>query len=143
VKVPHRSAFDAPAVKRQLGVAITPWSSFSDYLKELANCRMAEKTVDGFLTKVFAYGHSNTKQRGPAFNEHAARKVFALYTGQGKGSGLSSAKGTAWGLLNSVTEYVDHHRRSRSNDYRRDAAWFGQGALLKQRAWDEALQLVA
>jgi phage/plasmid-like protein (TIGR03299 family) len=143
VKVPHRRAFDAQAVKQQLGVAITPWSSFCDHIKELANCRVAEKTVEGFLTKVFAYGHLNTASHGPTFNEHAAQKVLTLYTGQGKGSGLSSAKGTAWGLLNSVTEYLDHHRRSRSNDYRRDAAWFGQGAMLKQRAWGEMLQLIA
>jgi phage/plasmid-like protein (TIGR03299 family) len=143
VKVPHRSDFDAHAVKQQLGVAVTPWSSFSDHINELANCRVAEKTVEGFLTKVFAYGHSNTAPHGPAFNEQAVQRVLALYAGQGRGSELSSAKGTAWGLLNSVTEYMDHHRRSRSNDHRRDAAWFGQGTMLKQRAWGEALQLIA
>jgi hypothetical protein len=33
VKVPHRRAFDAQAVKQQLGVAIIPWSSFSDHIK--------------------------------------------------------------------------------------------------------------
>jgi phage/plasmid-like protein (TIGR03299 family) len=143
VKVPHHSDFDAQTVKQRLGVAITPWSSFSDHIKELANCRVAGKTVEDFLTKVFTYGHSSTDPHGTTFNEHAAQKVLALYTGQGKGSEMSSAKGTAWGLLNSVTEYMDHHRRSRSNDHRRDAAWFGQGAMLKQRAWGEVLQLIA
>jgi phage/plasmid-like protein (TIGR03299 family) len=143
VKVPHRSAFDAQAVKQQLGIAVTPWSSFADHIKELANCRMAEKAVETFLTKVFVYGHLDTAAKEPAFNEQAAQKVLALYAGQGKGSGLASAKGTAWGLLNSVTEYVDHHRRSRSHDHRRDAAWFGQGALLKQRACCEAFKLIA
>jgi phage/plasmid-like protein (TIGR03299 family) len=143
VKVPHRSEFDAQAVKQQLGVAVTPWSSFSDHIKELANCRMAEKAVEEFLTKVFAYGYSSAGQHSLPVNECAIQKVTALYAGQGKGSGMSSAKGTAWGLLNSVTEYIDHHRRSRSNDHRRDAAWFGQGAMLKQRAWGEALQLIA
>jgi phage/plasmid-like protein (TIGR03299 family) len=143
VKVPHRSAFDAQAVKRQLGIAITPWSSFSDHIKELAICRVPEKTVEDFLTKVFAYSHSTTEPHRSVVNEYAARKVFELYTGQGNGSGLPSSKGTAWGLLNSVTEYVDHHRRSRSKDHRRDAAWFGHGAVMKQRAWSEALQLIA
>ncbi|MBA8683743.1 hypothetical protein [Stenotrophomonas tumulicola] len=38
--------------------------------------------------------------------------------------------------------YTDH-RRARSDDHRRDAAWFGQGAAIKQRAWDEVLKLVA
>jgi phage/plasmid-like protein (TIGR03299 family) len=143
VKVPHRSEFDAQAVKQQLGIAVTPWSSFSDHIKELANCRVAKKAVEDFLTKVFAYSHSDTSPYGSAFNERAVQKVLGLYAGQGKGSGLSSAKGTAWGLLNSVTEYTDHHRRSRSSDHRRDAAWFGQGATLKQRAWGEALKLIA
>ena len=143
VKVPHRSEFDAQAVKQQLGIAIAPWSSFSDYIKELANCRVAEKAVDSFLTKVFAYSTAATGPGSLMVNEHAMKKVQTLYAGQGKGAELSSAKGTAWGLLNSVTEYIDHHRRAHSNDHRRDAAWFGQGALLKQRAWSEALQLIA
>ena len=32
---------------------------------------------------------------------------------------------------------------SRSEDHRKDAAWFGQGAQIKQRALDTALKLVA
>jgi phage/plasmid-like protein (TIGR03299 family) len=143
VKVPHRSEFDAQAVKQQLGIAIAPWSSFSEYVRELANCRVAEKAVDSFLKKVFAYSATTTEPGSPMVNEHAMKKVQTLYAGQAKGAELSSAKGTAWGLLNSVTEYVDHHRRAHSNDHRRDAAWFGQGALQKQRAWSEALKLVA
>jgi phage/plasmid-like protein (TIGR03299 family) len=143
VKVPHRSDFDAKAVKQQLGIAIAPWSSFSEYIKELANCRVEEKVVDSFLTKVFTYSARGMEPRPLMVNSHAIKKVQTLYSGQGRGAELSSAKGTAWGLLNSVTEYVDHHRRAHSNDHRRDAAWFGQGALLKQRAWSEALKLVA
>jgi hypothetical protein len=42
-----------------------------------------------------------------------------------------------------VTQYVDFHRQARSDDHRRDAAWFGQGAQLKQRAWAEATSLLA
>jgi len=76
-------------------------------------------------------------------NERALKKVQSMYEGQGQGSELASASGTAWGLLNSVTEYVDHERRARSKEFRLDSAWFGQGAALKQRALDYALQLAA
>lgn len=76
-------------------------------------------------------------------NERALRKVQSLYEGRGRGSTLESANGTAWGLLNAVTEFVDHERRARSNEYRMDSAWFGQGAQIKQRALDSALQLIA
>ncbi|WP_425317852.1 DUF932 domain-containing protein [Pseudomonas nitroreducens] len=76
-------------------------------------------------------------------NERALRKVHELYEGAGRGSHLEAAKGTAWGLLNAVTEYVDHERRARSNEYRTDSAWFGQGAAIKQKALDAALELAA
>ena len=62
---------------------------------------------------------------------------------QRRGAELAAAKGTAWGLLCAVTEFVDHERRARSNEYRLDSAWFGQGAQIKQRALDAALQLAA
>jgi len=50
-------------------------------------------------------------------NERALRKVQELYEGRGRGSQLDSARGTAWGLLNAVTEYVDHERRARSIEF--------------------------
>ena len=56
---------------------------------------------------------------------------------------LAAAKGTAWGLLCSITEYVDHEKRARSAEYRMDSAWFGQGAAIKQRALYEAMAMVA
>ena len=37
---------------------------------------------------------------------------------------------------------VRNERRARTQDHRLDSAWFGQGAALKQRALDKALQLV-
>jgi hypothetical protein len=45
-------------------------------------------------------------------------------------------------IVNSVTQYVDSHRHARSVDHRRDAAWFGQGAQIKQRVWAEAMALL-
>jgi hypothetical protein len=56
---------------------------------------------------------------------------------------LSSASGTAWGLVNAVTQFVDHERRARSTDHRLDSAWFGQGAAIKAKAYQEAMKLAA
>ena len=141
VKVPHRSEFNADAVKQQLGITVAPWNRFVAKMKDLVVCPVDPDSVDGLLRRVLVYpGQSGT----PAVvNEQAVRSVRALYDGGGRGAQLASSRGTAWGLLNSVTEYVDHHRRARSDDHRREAAWFGQGAQFKQRAWDELVQLTA
>ncbi|MFZ6647169.1 DUF932 domain-containing protein [Undibacterium sp. TJN25] len=72
-------------------------------------------------------------------NERAIKKVQELYDGQGKGAELVSSKSTAFGLLNAITQYVDHERRAKSADHRLESAWFGQGANLKQKALDQAL----
>ena len=141
VKVPHRSAFDAEAVKQQLGITVAPWARFVSQMKDLVACPVDPNSVEGLLRRVLVYPGQPGK--APVVNEQAVRSVRALYDGGGRGAQLASSRGTAWGLLNSVTEYVDHHRRARSDDRRREAAWFGQGATFKQRAWDELVQLTS
>lgn len=144
VKVPHRSQFDAQAVKRQLGIAVASWDDFMMEMKAMSERRVNAKTTEAFLQRVLTYPAANVTARGMAVvNDRAAKSVQQLLAGRGKGSNLTSAAGTAWGLVNGVTEFVDHHRRARSDDHRLDAAWFGQGAALKQKAWDEALKLLA
>ena len=144
VKVGHRSQFDPQAVKRQLGIAISSWDAFLARMKALAECKVKDDAVEAFLKRVLTYPVNPQADGIPtAVNDRAMKTVQELYTGRGKGSEMASASGTAWGLLNSITEYIDHHRRARSNDHRLDAAWFGAGAAIKQKAWDEALRLVA
>jgi len=141
VKVGHRSQFDAQAVKKQLGIAVSPWDDFMVRIKALSERRLSASDSEAFLKRVLTTPASNSAE-ARAVGERTMNAVQSLYSGIGRGSQLASSAGTAWGLLNSVTEYVDHHRRARSDDHRRDTAWFGQGASLKQRAWEEALELV-
>lgn len=49
-------------------------------------------------------------------------KDIFLFEGYERGAMLDSAKGTAFGLLNSVTEFVDHERRAKSTDHRLESA---------------------
>lgn len=140
IKVPHRSQFDAARVKRQLGVTVEAWDGFVERMKVLCAQPVDTDTAEALLRRVLTYAVPNA---APVVNEHAVAGVRALYEGGGRGSQLASSRGTAWGLLNGITEYVDHHRRARSDDHRRDAAWFGEGARIKQRAWEEVMRLVA
>lgn len=140
VKVPHSTNFDAQAVKRQLGISVSSWDGFMYRMRPLAERKVKSHEAMNFFLRVFT---------DPEFtatgltNERAIKAVQTLYDGNGQGAELTSAKGTAWGLLNSVTEFVDHQRRARSQDHRLDSAWFGQGAVIKRKALDEVLKMVA
>jgi phage/plasmid-like protein (TIGR03299 family) len=140
VKVPHSTSFDPQAVKKQLGISVSSWEAFMYRMKTLSERRVKSHEAMNFFLRVFT--DPNTTAPGLT-NERAMKKVLALYEGGGKGSDLASSKGTAFGLLNSVTEYVDHERRARSTDHRLESAWFGQGATLKQKALEQALLMAA
>ncbi|MFB1631269.1 DUF932 domain-containing protein [Pseudomonas sp. AP-1] len=143
IKVPHSTRFDPQAVKKQLGIAVSQWDEFMYRMRGLAERKVQSHEAMGFFMNVLCDVAPNSKLPEVLPNERALRKVQGLYEGQGRGATLESAQGTAWGLLNAVTEYVDHERRARSTEYRMDSAWFGQGAVIKQRALDAALQLAA
>lgn len=140
VKVPHRTVFDAQSVKRQLGVSVSSWDSFLYRMKTLSERKVKSHEAMSYFLRVFADPDTSPTA---LTNERAIGCVQSLFDGQGRGAELSSSKGTSWGLLNAVTEFVDHHRRARTQDYRLDSAWFGQGAAIKRRALDEALKMVA
>lgn len=140
VKVSHRSIFDAEAVKSRLGLSVSSWDDFMYRLKGLSERRLKDTEAKAFLHRVFQGPQGSSRTRA---NERAMASVQALYQGTGRGARLASAQGTAYGLLNAVTEFVDHQRRARSAGRRLDSAWFGQGAALKQKALEQASLLVA
>ncbi|WP_066732838.1 DUF932 domain-containing protein [Cupriavidus sp. D384] len=142
VKVPHRSQFDPRAVKEELGIAISSWDGFLANMHSLADRKVSQTESERFFQRLFTYSWAKDDADAPArMNERGLKSVLNLFDGAGRGAALESASGTAWGLVNSVTEYVDHQKRARSSGNRLDSAWFGAGATLKQRAWDAALEL--
>lgn len=143
IKVPHRTSFDAQAVKKQLGIAVSQWDSFMYRMKTLSERKVKSHEAMNYFLRVLCNSDGGNDNSKGLINERALNKVQAMYEGHGRGAELDAAKNTAWGLLCSVTEYVDHERRARNDAYRLDSAWFGQGATLKQRALDEALALAA
>lgn len=141
VKVPHSTSFDPQVVKQQLGVSVSSWDAFIYRMKVLSERKVRSHEAMSYFLRVFT--DATAPNTTGLTNERALKAVQTLYDGHGHGAELASAKGTAWGLLNSVTEYVDHQRRARSQDSRLDSAWFGQGATLKKKALDEALKMAA
>lgn len=140
VKVRHSTSFDAQSVKRQLGISVSTWSSFMYQMKGLSERKVKTHEAMNYLSRVFS---DESKADSSSASDRTMAKVMALFDGRGRGAELASSKGTAFGLLNSVTEFVDHERRARSVDHRLESAWFGQGASVKEKALEQALMMIA
>ena len=138
VKVPHSTKFDPMQVKEALGLGFSNWDAFMRNLKQLGQRSVSPMEADQYLRAVL----NEPDAREGISDSKVFQKVGGLYLSDGMGADYAAANGTAWGLLNAVTEYVDHHRRARNQDNRLDSAWFGQGAILKQKAFNQALTLL-
>ena len=143
IRVTHNSTFNVENVKAQLGVASDSWDGFIDRVDALARRMVTDVEVKNFLVRLF--GNPEDLNAVEEFDQSKARSMKAvhdLFNGEGLGSMFDSADGTAWGLVNAVTEFTDHRSGSKSLDNRLDSTWFGSGALLKQLAWQAANELV-
>lgn len=164
VKVPHSTKFDAEKVKQQLGISVRTWDQHMYEMKQLSQRKVTQREAAVYLDAVFnnttmsiteqddniiqfyrdvaTQAQINSKEK-PEPNAKSMSKAMEMFNGQGRGASLSSAKDTAYGLLCSMTEFIDHERRATSRDHRLDSAWFGAGAAIKQRALEQALRLAA
>jgi len=147
VKVSHRSVFDEAKVKRQLGFAPAGFARFIRGARELSKREVSPEEGQLFALELLGgvaapQNAAQIVRNSKVVDSIGYQTVLALFGGKGRGSQLPGVAGTAWGLVNGVTEYVDHYQRSRSADNRFDSAEFGAGDALKTAAFDRALALL-
>lgn len=56
----------------------------------------------------------------------------------GPGSSIPGVAGTMWGAFNAVTDWLDH-TRGRNEETRLESTWFGSGRIIRERAFQCAL----
>ncbi len=159
VKVSHRSVFDANAVKAELGIARESFEQFMARARKLATTSVGQDMARDVLRELFGKPTVLTPEPikttggtidGSELSQLLARPVgkpaqvkenrnvaaaLELFNGAGIGADFPTATNTAWGLLNAVTQHVDH-AMGRGPNTRLDSAWFGKGADLKTKAME-------
>jgi phage/plasmid-like protein (TIGR03299 family) len=139
IRIPHSAEFDEKSVKAQLGLVEDVWSTHVEEVAALAERRVTDDEVRNWLLAVL--GDPKKPLEDQPIQKMA--KIYSLFAGKAIGSELPTAKDTAWGLVNAVTEFADYHASARTNSSRLNSAWLGEGASLKRKAWSEAMKLVA
>lgn len=139
----HRSVFNASATKLDLGIgAKEVFADFIANMRRLADTQLSEGEVVAMTVELFSPGAAKKAREEfvKAVNSAPVKAVTELVlNGLAKGSHFDGVKGSAYGWLNGVTEYVDHAARARSSDNRTNSAWFGKGDDLKSKAFEMAL----
>ena len=97
-------------------------------IERLADESMNQVAADEFLLKLF--GQEESPEAISTRMRNQMDTVGDLFI-----SGTGNHGVNRWDMLNAVTEFVDH-KRSKDADKRLDAAWFGGGKDLKQKAWN-------
>ena len=145
----HTSGVINKAVEARefLGLTEAYFENLMAGVNRLTETKMAEEQVDDLVFKIFGLDETKAIYEQHFLPRHAAETVKDLFH-TGIGNDLKGVKGTAWAAYNAVTEYVDHVQpqgvrldtaRSIEGDLgskRLDSAWFGNGAKIKQAAWD-------
>jgi len=142
VRINHSKAFSAKDAALDLGIAINGFEKFLIDSRRLANQQVNSTFAVQFLKTLLPVSMSTKTVNGikvqeqvPVEKTKAFQSIMALFNGQAIGNELPEAEGTAWGLLNAVTEHVDH-------GLNQNAAWFGYGNSLKNKALELLMDVV-
>jgi phage/plasmid-like protein (TIGR03299 family) len=127
----HRSVFDPEEVRDYMGLNTAAWDHFRHTIVRLANRPIVEADAE---PTVLAILDAKPATVDATRDSAAFKKILALFNGDAIGSSLDGVQGTAWGMLNAVTEYVDHHVRASNDENRLISAQWGAGNTLKSRA---------
>lgn len=142
VTIPHIRDFNAASIQDRLGIGRGQWEAFTKALDTIAKVKVDFDTAKKVLDNVFEMPEDPEKYIADSDRLHVHKIMDKLMAGNYKGSDLA-ANDTAWGVLNSVTEYVDFEKRARGQGSRLNNAWFGDGAKLKQATMESLLELAA
>jgi phage/plasmid-like protein (TIGR03299 family) len=142
IKINHSKEFNAKDTALDLGIAFNSFDKFLIDSRRLANKEVNSTFAVEFLklllpASVRTSTVNGIKTKEPVLVEKtkAFQSIMALFNGEALGADLPEASGSAWALLNAVTQHVDH-------GLNQNAAWFGYGNSLKNKARDLLMDVV-
>lgn len=137
-RVTHNAIFDPAKVKADLGLIDNAWETFKQNITAMSKVKMTDNDSYDFVKKLLVDPNREADKQ-PYTVE---RDTQAILNRIKNGMGSDKTYGTLWGVLNGVTEFVDHDSRARIPDHALWSSWFGKGSNLKTKAYEAAVELI-
>lgn len=124
------------------------FNSMDEIFAKLKEIKFTETQLLALVDKVFAAEGADRSKRQVNRIEGIQEQIVAL-SHSGMGTDLPGVKGTMWGGLNAVTEYLDHYTTIKGSKKGGASAeekllgsqWFGTIESKKQSAFDELMHI--
>ncbi|MBS1551555.1 MAG: DUF932 domain-containing protein [Bacteroidetes bacterium] len=132
-------------VPKILNIVNKRYSEIEESFKALLNVQMTDITLKKYLEDIFP---DPKNRKDPKLYEYEIAKaksnrVWAKYFFEnGVGNDLSGVSGSLWAAYNGVTELIDHKITKQSQDRKLNTIWFGDGAVVKAKAYKAAVELL-
>jgi len=146
MRITHRTKFDADRVKADMGLSQTKWREFQHAMMRLANKPVNRVQAEYLTAKILADGDERSEVHAKVRETRGWKTIMNLFgtdsrIGAAQGANLDGVHGTAYGLLQAVTEFTDHHAASRTAENRFISSQWGPNADLKDSAFETLLAL--
>jgi phage/plasmid-like protein (TIGR03299 family) len=164
VNLSHRSSFDAAKIQAELGIPQV--QAIGEAMESLTQVKLSDSKAEDFVRGLLRPAEAKTAEAvaaeaaadfarlmgkpytpGIMASDTATRapkgeaEILRLFRGGAIGSDIAGVRGTAWGMLNAVTEYVDHRASTKTDSHRMNSAWFNGGDEMKTSAFEQLLAM--
>jgi len=142
----HKTPFNADKARRIIEQGLSSFGAYCAQARLMAKVKLdASKAMD-MTARVLDFDLANhvalTAEGKDSKTPRGYDLILSLFDGKARGDSINGVHGTAWGWLNAVTEYADHHKRTSSVENRFDDALTGAGADLKDAAFEIATSIL-
>lgn len=139
IRVPHTRDLHERLknAEKALGLIHNRFGQIEKSFQGMAQVKMNEERVKEYLNLVLPNPRSPEGEQGRNRAEQD-RIAAEHYYKNGRGNRMKGVSETLWAAYNGVTEYIDHRQSKQTRDRRLNSIWFGDGYLVKARAFKVA-----
>lgn len=139
VRRTHRQSFDPRQVKIDLGLLDNAWTNHIELMQRLTKVKMTSHDAFDFYKSLLA---SKQEKEDNELKRSTQNAVEELMYRMANGLGADYGRGTAWNVLNAVTEKYTHGTSRRDPNRQFVNSVYGSDSNIKTKAVEKLAELV-